>query len=521
MPGKSLNDDERRLVNFWSDPPQQFAQPLLKSIAVQGPPALRGVNSISVPFDYPITAICGRNGVGKSTLLALAAFSANKPADWSVPNWPTSPTRKQPKSSAYTWTDFFFARQGGPIHDGLTISYSYMISGNDFQISRRRVNGRWKTLPDPGRSRPASFPVRPVEFVSLARVLPSAELHYVRKHFRTTPDGPEIVLNPSMLSAARSIFGRQFERVSVRFHGGVSLATCETDGQHYTGFDMGAGESAVISILARLQNLPHGGLLLIEEIEHGLHLEAQSRLVDALTTEVLRNKKQVVFTTHSAEIIDRLPREGRLLVQRAGDEHSIVSKPTTRFSTYAMSGIAHPEATIFVEDNFARELVLLSLPANARLRVSVLPIGDKSKVAAQLGAHSRAMGTGPAICIFDGDCTDQEIRGWMRREELPEDGSNYIRLPGDGLPPEIWTLNALREEPFKSAFGLGIGMNDADVTRLLDDLTVLPDHHQTTRELALRTGLTEDQSGRELVRVLAPTHNDLEAVRTRVAQLLG
>ena len=34
--------------------------------------SLRGINSLNITFEYPITAIAGRNGAGKSTILALA-----------------------------------------------------------------------------------------------------------------------------------------------------------------------------------------------------------------------------------------------------------------------------------------------------------------------------------------------------------------------------------------------------------------------------------------------------------------
>ena len=33
---------------------------------------LRGINSLDIRFEYPITAIAGKNGAGKSTILALA-----------------------------------------------------------------------------------------------------------------------------------------------------------------------------------------------------------------------------------------------------------------------------------------------------------------------------------------------------------------------------------------------------------------------------------------------------------------
>ena len=83
MPGRHLNDRERRLAAFWREPPRSFEQPLLKGITLRGPPSLRGICDIHAPFDYPITAICGKNGAGKSTILGLAAFSACRPSAWS------------------------------------------------------------------------------------------------------------------------------------------------------------------------------------------------------------------------------------------------------------------------------------------------------------------------------------------------------------------------------------------------------------------------------------------------------
>ena len=289
MPGRRLSDEERRLVKFWNEPPVAFVTPLLKGVTIQGPPTLRGIERLRVTFDYPITAICGRNGVGKSTILALAAFSALRPKDWTVAPWPTSPTRKQPASTTYAWKDFFFRHANDPPYDGLNIRFTYSHAGDDVEIERRWMNGRWRTVPDPGRSRPPKFPARPIEFVSLARILPPSELHHVRRFFGEAHPSVVFALDKDMHDAMSAIFRRTYTNIEVHEAGGVSLARCSA-GADYSGFDMGAGENALIAILSRLQRLPVGGVLIVEEIEHGLHPEAQHHLIDALTGIVWKKK---------------------------------------------------------------------------------------------------------------------------------------------------------------------------------------------------------------------------------------
>ena len=520
MPGSRLSSEEKRLLKFWTEPLANFKMPLLKGLTIKGPPALRGIERLRVPFDYPITAICGRNGVGKSTILALVAFSSHRPTDWLVTPWPTRPTRKPPRLTSYAWKDFFFRHADDPPYDGLNIRFSYSLAGDDIEIERRWINGQWRTMPDPGRSRMPSFPTRPIEFVSLARILPPAELQHVRRNFGKRRKPLILQLEPKMCAAMSAIFRRTYSNIEIHEVGGVSLARCSTDAD-YTGFDMGAGENAMIAILARLQLLPEGGLLIVEEIEHGLHPEAQHHLVDALTRIVRRKQQQIIFTTHSSHLIDRLPRAGRVLLERVGSEHRAVSSPTTRLAMASMTGSPQPEATLYVEDNFSAALVNSCLPPGLRRRMAVIPIGDSSKVAAQLGAHKRGNQAGPALCIFDGDCSLKAIETWMKREDLKPNETTFVRLPGEGTPPEKWVLQELRDKPYLSKFSDRIEQcpqeADDEITRLL----AVPDHHNVPHELALRMGISEEEAVYELVSSLAPTtHPDLKNVREATQALL-
>ena len=105
MPGRHLSDDETGLLNLWNNPPPNLVRPFLGSVAVSG--GLRGIAALLVPFRFPIAALCGKNGVGKSTILALAALAHHSPPGWNIPNWLYQPRSKSSDRSYYTFGDFF------------------------------------------------------------------------------------------------------------------------------------------------------------------------------------------------------------------------------------------------------------------------------------------------------------------------------------------------------------------------------------------------------------------------------
>ena len=517
--GDSLrNFKEKRLHKFWTEPPRNFNEPLLKGLAIEGPPTLRGIERLRVTLGYPITAICGRNGVGKSTILALAALSSYRPKDWVVAPWPTLPTRKRSKRTSYAWKDFFFRHADDPPYDGLKIRFFFSLAGNDIEIERRWINGRWRTMPDPGRSRLPTFPTRPIEFVSLARILPPAELQQVRRVFGTRRKPKILKLEQNMCDAMSAIFSRPYCNIEIHEVDGVSLARCSTEAD-YRGFDMGAGENAMITILSRLQRLPRGGLLIVEEIEHGLHPEAQHHLVDALTPIVWEKRQQILFTTHSSHIIDQLPKTGRVLLERVGSAHHTVSPLTTRLALANMTGRPQPEATLYVEDTFAAALLRSCLPAGARNRFTIKPIGDSFKLAAQLGAHQRGKLVGPALCVFDGDCSPENIKKWLKAEDLETDENLFVRLPGEGMPPEKWVLQALRAEPYLSTFSGRIERSPEEANGEIDRLLTVLDHHDVPHEIAARLGIPEKEAVSALVFALQG-HPDLKIVRDAALALL-
>ena len=520
MPGRRLSNVEMGLLEFWREPPPDFPQALLKGIRIDGPPSLRGISKIQIRFDYPLTAICGRNGVGKSSILAVTAFSARRPEDWVIGPRPIPRVRGMPKRMNFTWDEFFFRRREDPPLDGLKIYFDYTVEGNDLRVSRlRRTGGYWKTLPDPGRSRTPSLPRRPIDFLSLSRILPPGELRDVRKGFETGASERLHRLSATATNAMSAIFGRRYEDVEVWTHGGANLARCRA-GASYNGFDMGSGESSAIAILSALDRLPVGGLLLVEEVEHGFHPEAQLRLIEALTEQASNKKQQIIFTTHSEYVLDNLPKLARVLVERhSADSHRSHHGPTTRQAMYAMVGDARPEITIYVEDDFARSVVRGCLSGETRRRVRVVPIGDGARVVEQLAVHLRTGFEGLALCLLDGDSQQRDVRRWAQSANLPEDDSRILRLPGDGIPPEKWVLEALQFDDCLNQLAEALKLDRDELVNQLNELSNLHDPHDLPHEFGRRNSMDE-VNAEFVLTTAAGLHPELDPIRNAVSTFL-
>src|SRR5207249_139742 len=109
------------------------------------------------------------------------------------------------------------------------------------------------------------------------------------------------------------------------------------------------GEASVIHVISDIEALPDGSLVLLEEIENGLHPLAVCRLVDYLIAVSARKRLQILFTTHSDHALMPLPSEAIWATVDGRVEQGKLSIATLR----AVSGRIDRRLAIFVEDTFA------------------------------------------------------------------------------------------------------------------------------------------------------------------------
>jgi hypothetical protein len=396
-----------------------------------------------------------------------------------------------------------------------------MSRGNEIEVVEQMRGGRWIAVSDIARHRRAGDrPTREIDFIPMARVLPAAEFGTLRAAFSGGAVERTEVLTHDSIEKLSYIMGRHYLGAETQFIRGLGLPSCNSEAA-YSGFDMGGGESSMIVLLSRLQSVPRGGLVVIEEVELGLHAEAQERLIAVLLGICHDRKVQIVCTTHSEVILDAVPRRARVLLRRNGDEHEALRDVSTRFAVHEMVGRAQPELQIYTEDSFAQLLVEESISGSQRSRVRITGVGSNVTLARQSLAHLRMQPQIAALSAFDGDCTEANIQRWLREERAERDlAPEWLILPADGLTPERWLIRELASAAYRDLLASELNCTRGEADGHIAAMRVQLDHHDCSHVLSERTGLSRESARRMLVRSVARTHPGLEPLRQRVNQLL-
>jgi ABC-type hemin transport system ATPase subunit len=487
VPGRSLNDTERRLLDRWN---AGFG-PSLRSIEIMGDSSLRGLAGMTIDFRYPLVVIAGKNGTGKSTLLACAACAYHNTGPYEL--WILG-------GKYFRFTDFFFATpQESPLLH-VQVRWTYRL--DDRTVDIRTVTkgpSRWRGYP--------SRPNRAVEFVGLLRALHPSELRVLRRHFGADRAAQPVSLDVTHQATVSHVMTRSYAAVRLGTSGRYSLHFLDADGTCYSGFNMGSGEDVACQLARIVHRLPQGGLLIIEEIEVGLHPAAQRNLMRQLLDLCWEKRLQVICSSHSQAVLECVPADARVLMVR----HGSTLQPRYAVSVgEAMSDMAMlpvSELAVYVEDELARNLLMRALPASIRQRVRVTTCGAWEDVVRFLATFRRDPTLGPVAALLDGDRQghDSEHIDTFRRYlggNITDNDRNWLTdrvhyLPGDA-PPESY-LRALGTEPtFREILAADLNADPVIVEEFFRG-PLLGNNHSLAYNLGLRVGLDHGQTEAALV----------------------
>ncbi|MDR7152470.1 putative ATPase [Hydrogenophaga palleronii] len=466
---------------------------LLKSIVFSSG-RLRGLNSLKIVFEYPITAIAGKNGAGKSTILALACCAYHGRASYYK-----LPKRKLPY---YTFSDFFIQHSEEIPPQGLVINYTIAYNnwkkstafpegiGIGIQSRKKNAGGKWNDY---------DLRVnRTVVFLGIERIVPHAERSQSKSYARSFKDIKPKGWEGKVKDIVGYILGKNYDDFRFLEHSKYSLPVVKVGGIVYSGFNMGAGENALFEIFSAIYSAGDGALLVLDEIELGLHAEAQRKLVDKLKEVCLETHTQIICTTHSKEIFDQLPPEARFYVESVAGKTKVTQGISPEFAFTKLSAIHGNELEIFLEDDVAKSILMQTLPSAVRARTKFTVVGSANALARQLAACYVRKDRRSVLAVFDGDQRAKEADIKSHATKMTEnprpDFDQWISdricyLPGDTWP-EAWLLQKASE-----AIAPLSAVLSADAGELVDILEygLQAGKHNEFHEMAKHLGLEQDQ----------------------------
>lgn len=426
----------------------------LESLQIRG---IRGWAGQHFFFRYPIMALTGENGSGKSTVLQCAA----------------AVYESQPPAYRRGFASDFFPQTPWDHLSEVEIRYTIRQGPNESTGTIRKPTERWLGNPD--------RPKRPVEYVDLSRIQPvSARVGYMKIASATNEEESFTPFTDIRLKRLSGIMGRRYDLAKMaltRDDPSRPVPVIVHHGQEFSGFHQGAGEITITELLER--DLPQYSLVLIDEIESSLHPRAQRRLIRDLAEICRENELQVILTTHSPYVLEELPLEARAhIIQSSGGTKEIMYGVSPEFAMTKMDDVPHVECDLYVEDRrsatMLMEILVHADPENVQ-RCQAIPYGAASVGQALGQMVSRNRFPRPSCVFLDGD---------------QDTAVGCLVLPG-GDAPERVVFGELQARKWLNV-NERIGRSFSQVADACNHAMGLPAHHSWIDYAASRLTLSGD-----------------------------
>lgn len=380
----------------------------------------RHITNVNLSFDHAVTVISGTNKIGKTSLLLLIACSHENFQKYDSTK-PDTILRKHMWRDVLTFTSYETAAR----------SYSYelywRVGTNNRQGEGKRAIGKqsWtglgKSSSDTTRIN-AKIRDKEVRIIDLERLLPAR--NFSNSLMRKTIVSTRVRLIPDIEQAFNYIFeipnpveiyqiGSHINKVAY-----LIIPTSTVGNEPYSSFNAASGEESLINILVDIFEAPQDSLIMIDELEAGIHPNIQRRLADIIQYVSWHHKKQFIITTHSPSLLSAFPQKSRKFIDKtlAGD-YEVISSISVNAAFSKMDSKAYPLLQLYCEDTEAEFIIKNILIEIGKTRknfdrlVNIIISGAINQVKNDYVRHKRnypqmrlKMGF---CCVFDGDYVNE------------------------------------------------------------------------------------------------------------------
>lgn len=410
-----MSDNRKKLLKMFEQKHRysNFGQ-IMNKLKING---FRGINDFEIDFNYPITAVSGLNGSGKSSICQLAVCGYKKPI--------TSQNYKR-----YYVKDFFPVSVLDPLpfKEGSAVEFHYQTDtpGSNQALTISRKASEWS-----GYKRQ---PERHCYYIGFTVYIPKVERRDLSIYFGTkikrdcvrkiTDDAEKHV--KSILNKNYSDI--QFQKIvynSNKSKQELELGVVKENDIEYSENHMGFGEARILYIIDLLENNPDNSLFIIEEPETSLHEDAQHKFIKYLIDVCIRKKHQIILSTHSSIILHGLPPEGRVCIIKENKRlHKIEGLSSNRARSILSNG--HQKAlTIIVEDKVAKniiEQIIKTYKISILKDIGIFDVGNIDSI-------KKTINVTQSIYHLN-------ILGILDTETNVKNADNLISMPGSKRPEE-------------------------------------------------------------------------------------
>ena len=319
----------------------------------------------------------------------------------------------------------------------------------------------------------ASQPERPVYLRTLASLTNPSEVRSLLQLGREPVETR--TLDPALLVFAHRILPWRYRNLTLVSGGTSDLLFAEMEGSgetRYSEFHMSSGERSILRISKDISALENA-LVLIDEIDTGLHPYTQQQAMLELQRSALRQGLQIIVASHSPVVLDSVPPEARIFLDRDDETGQVRRAPAYRdIFQKALYGTSQDQLSILCEDEVAEGVirgVFDVLNVDLGLLHGDVVIGRNTGRDEFFG-HVRTLAKfnklSDFILILDGDSRALEEKLQAVAEQQGR-AVQLLFLPGGG-PPEQWLWERVCRRP--DEYAARLGMAAADMQKTMNDL---------------------------------------------------
>ncbi|MCO7515744.1 AAA family ATPase [Pseudomonas guariconensis] len=408
-------------------------------------PKFKGIEpGTQIDFNFPLTALVGANGIGKSSILH---------ALWGMP-------------FGYTTSKFWFATELDPIEGSRKDPQRYVYghwneSYNGIVETRKARLGSKEDYWEPyrrseadgmppippekydGKSKDRWNPVRrKVVYINFKMTFGSFDRYFytdeggdhnrssmkleatrlkriIAENRQSYKHGPRQKLfenrplTEEELFHVSNILGREYKSAQLVRHSlypgnrGQDMSVVFKRGLEYSEAFAGSGEIAAVSAVVQLLAAEKYSLILLDEPETSLHPGAQRALLKFLLEQIKLKYHQIVISTHSSDFLEGLPASAIKVLEDNGQQQTRALPHCSPYAALHRLGRQQPKTRrILVEDPLAEQIIMqaakgLDIGDQQAIEIKIAPGGAESILKYHIPS---AITSGDDIFVYlDGD----------------------------------------------------------------------------------------------------------------------